>query len=247
MTPRLSRRELLRLAGGMLAGPLAACASGGGPGERLSLAAPPAPAGPWAPGLHPLGLGGERDGVVLVPARPGPWPLMMLLHGAGGAGRRVARLLAPAAESAGCLVVAPDSRARTWDAVTGDFGPDVVYLSRVLAMARGAVDAGRVALAGFSDGATYALALGRANGDRFTHLLAFSPGFLIPVHEHGAPPIFVSHGRGDTVLPIATCSRRLVPALRRRGYSVSYREFDGGHEVPPAVAGHAMSWLLGRI
>ena len=238
----------MRLAGGMLAGPLAACASSGGPGDRLTLAAPPEPARSWAPGLHPLGLGGERDGVVLVPARPGPWPLMILLHGAGGAERRVTRPLASAAESALCLVVAPDSRARTWDAVTGDYGPDVVYLSRVLALAcaRAAVDPSRLALAGFSDGATYALALGRANGDRFTHVLAFSPGFLIPVHEHGAPPIFVSHGRADTVLPVATCSRRLVPALRRRGYAVSYREFDGGHEVPPAIAGQAMNWLLGR-
>jgi predicted esterase len=99
---------------------------------------------------------------------------------------------------------------------------------------------------GSSDGATYALALGRANGDRFTHRLAFSPGFLIPIHRQGVPSIFVSHGRADTVLPIATCSRRLVPALRRRGYVVRYREFDGGHEVPPDVAADPTDGLLGR-
>jgi phospholipase/carboxylesterase len=59
-------------------------------------------------------------------------------------------------------------------------------------------------------------------------------------------PIFVSHGRADTILPIATCRRRLVPALRRRGYAVRYREFDGSHGFPPEIAGEAMDWLLGR-
>ena len=33
---------------------------------------------------------------------------------------------------------------------------------------------------GFSDGASYALSLGAANGDLFTHIAAFSPGFMRP-------------------------------------------------------------------
>ena len=28
------------------------------------------------------------------------------------------------------------------------------------------------------------------------------------------------------------------------GYDVRYREFDGGHEVPPEIARGALDWLL---
>jgi predicted esterase len=31
--------------------------------------------------------------------------------------------------------------------------------------------------------------------------------------------------------------------LRTRGYEVTFREFDGGHEVPATVADDAMRWV----
>jgi phospholipase/carboxylesterase len=248
----LTRRELLRLAGGALGVPLAAAAAsgcGGQAAERLA----PAPAAGAAPrarsashGVQALGLGGERDGVLVLPAREGAVPLILMLHGAGGTGRRAVRLLGPMAAELGCAVLAPDSRGSTWDAVGGAFGPDVRFLERALAEAAARCDLapGRVAAAGFSDGATYALALGRANGDRFSHVLAFSPGFLIPARRVGAPRIFVSHGRQDDVLPIASCSRVMVPRLQRSGYEVRYREFDGGHEAPPTVMREGVGFFL---
>ena len=79
--------------------------------------------------------------------------------------------------------------------------------------------------------------------DLFTHLLAFSPGFAAPAGRAGSPRIFVSHGTRDAVLPIDRCSRRIVPTLRRAGYDVTYREFDGGHAVPPEVAREAADWF----
>jgi phospholipase/carboxylesterase len=45
------------------------------------------------------------------------------------------------------------------------------------------------------------------------------------------------------VLPIDTCSRRIVPALRDDGYDVSYVELDGRHEIPASVATRAARWL----
>lgn len=246
----LGRRDLLRelgvLAGGFLAAPLVGgCA--GRPPERLSVTPAAGSGRPVPPGLHVLGLAGERDGVLYVPsgvhARS---PLILMLHGAGGSGRRTTRLLTAAADATGCILLAPDSRGRTWDAVTGGFGPDVRFIERALtsAFARRSLDAGRVALAGFSDGATYALALGRANGELFSDVLAFSPGYLVPAHRAGHPRIYVSHGWHDPILPIDACSRVLVPLLRRDGYDVLYREFDGRHEVPPAVAREAVDWFL---
>ena len=241
-----TRREVLRelgwMAGGLLAAPMAA-ACAGRPPERMTVA-PAAGAPRLTPGVHPLGLGGERDGVIYVPDGLGADAgLILMLHGAGGSGRRAVRLMAGAAETAGCVVIAPDSRGRTWDAVLGGFGPDVRFIERALVRVMPPDGTGPVAVAGFSDGATYALGLGRANGHLFTHTLAFSPGFLLPTHPAGSPRIFVSHGRSDQVLPIDSCSRVLVPELRREGYDVRYREFDGRHEVPPAVVREAVEWL----
>ncbi|MDP8973294.1 MAG: alpha/beta hydrolase-fold protein [Actinomycetota bacterium] len=109
---------------------------------------------------------------------------------------------------------------------------------------RYAVDPARVAVGGFSDGASYALSLGITNGDLFTHVLAFSPGFVMPAGKRGSPRLFVSHGTRDEVLPIERCSRRIVPQLERAGFGIRYREFEGGHAVPPDVAREAVSWFV---
>jgi hypothetical protein len=34
-----------------------------------------------------------------------------------------------------------------------------------------------------------------------------------------------------------------VSGLRRRGYDVTFREFDGRHEVPAEIAREGMHWL----
>ena len=77
----------------------------------------------------------------------------------------------------------------------------------------------------------------------FTHVLAFSPGFLAPAERVGSPRIFVSHGTRDGWLPIERCSRRIVPQLERAGYEVRYREIDGGHVVPPEIGREAADWF----
>ena len=113
-----------------------------------------------------------------------------------------------------------------------------------LTFERYTVDPARLAIGGFSDGASYALSLGLTNGDLFTHVLAFSPGFVSPAARRGAPRIYVSHGTFDTVLPIDACSRRIVPILHEAGYDVRYDEFDGPHTVPPTIAQTALDWML---
>jgi phospholipase/carboxylesterase len=202
-----------------------------------------------ARGISALGLGGARDAVLYVPKRydpARPAPLLVLLHGAGGEGRPLVDLFVETAEARGYLILSPDSRSRTWDVVMGGFGRDVLFLDRALALVfeRFAVDPARMAVGGFSDGASYALSIGVGNGALFGHILAFSPGFAAPIESRGAPRIFVSHGIDDRVLPIDPCSRRLVPALRQAGYDVDYREFDGGHVVPPDMVTAAVARFL---
>jgi phospholipase/carboxylesterase len=158
------------------------------------------------------------------------------------------RRVGPSADQAGVVFVAPDSRDTTWDGIAGDFSDDVVFLNRVLERVFSTldVDAARIAIGGFSDGATYALALGLANGDLFPRIVANSPGFLIETPARGRPRVFVSHGTADRILPIDQCSRVIVPKLRSRGYDVTFREFDGPHAVPPDVAHEAMQWIASQ-
>lgn len=218
---------------------------------RAEAATPPERA--LEPGLRRLGLGADRDGLLYVPAavaeRAGePAPLIVSLHGAGS--RASAMAAAPVlarADAIGALVLAPDSRGRTWDVLTGGFGPDVAFLDAALraVFASASVDPARIGISGFSDGASYALSVGLGNGDMFSHVLAFSPGFMAPDDQRGEPPVFISHGTVDPVLQIDHCSRALVPLLEQAGYDVTYVEFAGGHEVPPRVLEQALTWFGG--
>ncbi len=220
--------------------------------QGILTARPGTPTEAAVPGLHPLGLGnGTRDGFVYVPTtyRPDrPAPLAVLLHGAGGEARRSVETWRGIADDAGLVLLAPDSRAQTWDVIRGGYGPDIAFLDAALArvFAACAVDAARVCACGFSDGASYALSIGIGNGELFTHIVAFSPGFASPPRQEGRPRLYVSHGTRDAVLPIERCSRRLVPQLQRGGYDVTYREFDGPHTVPPEIAAEAQAWFLGQ-
>jgi predicted esterase len=170
---------------------------------------------------------------------------VVLLHGAGGNAEAGLSLLRTLADEAGLMLLAPASRKQTWDVIVGGYGPDVALIDRALAQtfSRYAVDPARCAVSGFSDGASYALSLGLTNGDLFTHIIAFSPGFMAPRELQGKPPIFISHGTRDDVLPIDRCSRRIVPELQRRDYDVDYREFEGPHTVPPDIARGALTWF----
>jgi predicted esterase len=198
----------------------------------------------------PLGLDANgRDGVLQVPSVPAAdsgIPLLVFLHGATQNGAGMLRRVGPAAEALGIAVLAPDSRRTTWDAIRGDFGEDVDFLNRALdyVFARLPIDPSRVAVGGFSDGASYALSLGLANGDLFPKVVACSPGFIVQTPARGRPRLFVSHGRSDQILPIDQCSRIIVPRLRSMGYDVTFREFDGRHEVPPDIATEALRWMV---
>jgi phospholipase/carboxylesterase len=221
------------------------------PGNGAALAARPEarPAQPLpAPGVQPLGLRASRDSLLYLPGglRPGqPSALVVTLHGAGGDAEGGLSLLRPLAERHGLVLLAPASHGSTWDAIGGGYGLDVNTIDQALDRVFQVVpvDFERIGVAGFSDGASYALGLGLANGELFSRLIAFSPGFIPGAGRVGTPSVFVSHGVDDHVLPIGSTSRRIVPALRRDGYDVTYHEFDGPHVVPPQIAQLAVDWL----
>ncbi len=212
---------------------------------RLSARPVAADADAGPAGTSPVEAVGTAAAVYVPPGRAAPRRLVVALHGAGGTAEQSLRMLRPVADAAGLLLLAPKSTSRTWDVITGGYGPDVVRIDRAVAAvsARYRVRPDTYAIAGFSDGASYGLSLGVTNGDLVDAVVAFSPGFLAPLLRTGRPRVFVSHGTADRVLPIDRCGRRVVAELRRDGYDVTYDEFAGGHEIPDDVLDRAVAWL----
>ena len=215
------------------------------PRSRLTIERAP------ATGFQSLGLSSGRDGFLYVPPsfNPSPLapaPLLVLLHGAGASAEQWRTAgLDMMVDALGIVVLCPSSRASTWDLFTTGWGPDVQFLDAALAsvFSRVHVDPERVALAGFSDGASYALSLGLYNGDLFKALIGFSPGFLAAAGANGTPRVFIQHGTADPVLPVAG-ARSIVSLLRGRNYDVTYTEFDGGHTVTDAEQREAATWFV---
>ena len=228
---------------------LSACACAQSSGARL-LARPGAATDNCEPGTHPLGLRSQRDALLYVPKSADakqPAPLVVYLHGATGSEQQGIRRLSALADELGFLLLSPASKGSTWDAIRDGYGPDVKDIDQALTRTfqKRRVDARRIAVAGFSDGASYGLGLGLMNGDLFSSVAAFSPGFIpAGAKRNGKPRVFISHGTNDQILPIDQCSRRLAPELKRAGYPVTYEEFEGPHTVPPEIARKAMQWLL---
>ncbi|BAY49897.1 phospholipase/carboxylesterase [Scytonema sp. HK-05] len=214
------------------------------PTPQSQAAAPPL-------GLQSLGLDAKRDALLYVPESyqaSKPAPLVLMLHGAGGNAQGGLTPFLKLADAAGVILLAPSSRLQTWDILFGHYGPDITFIDSALAitMSRYAIDETRIAVEGFSDGASYALSIGITNGDLFTHVIAFSPGFMAPALQQGKPRIFISHGKSDTVLAINRCSRKIVPQLQNVSYDVLYQEFNGSHTVPPNIAQSALTWFTAR-
>lgn len=217
---------------------------------RLSFRLPRDSGNDLEPYDGPLGVGGDdRDGVLYIPdTAKKKAPLLLFFHGATGTGRRELRAIVAAADRFGVVVLAPDARStHSWDIIAnGGFGPDVEFIDKALASVvdRCAVDTSRIAIGGISDGASYALSLGLSNGDIFEAVIAFSPGFVVPLAPTGKPRLFFSHGTSDPILPIDVTSRPITQGLHDAGYDVTYLEFDGGHTVPPPISDRGLSWWV---
>jgi phospholipase/carboxylesterase len=114
--------------------------------------------------------------------------------------------------------------------------------------ARG-VPASRLVLAGFSQGGAIALQTGLRHAERLAGIMALST--YLPLAStlaaeaspaNRAVPIFMAHGRHDSLIPIerATISRE---ALRKAGYDVEWHDYPMEHAVCGEEIADIAAWL----
>jgi len=115
--------------------------------------------------------------------------------------------------------------------------------------ARG-IPAGRIVIAGFSQGCAMALMAGLRHPERLAGIAGLS-GYL-PLAELTAAqasaanrdvPIFLAHGTQDNVvlLPRALASRDALAAM---GYAVEWHAYPMAHSVCPEEVADLQAWLL---
>ena len=201
-------------------------------------------------GWSALALDAPRDGRMYVPASydaAAPARLLVLLHGAGVSSAMFENATFQAwADANGLVLLAIDSRFPTWDlVVTGEYDEDVAFLNEALlhTFARINVDPARIAIGGFSDGASEAIGVGVANAGLFRKIIAFSPGMAVMPFRRGSPAVFVSAGDADTGL-FLNARDNIVPTLRANGMATLFLPFQGGHSMPEGVIAEAFEWLL---
>jgi phospholipase/carboxylesterase len=127
-------------------------------------------------------------------------------------------------------------------------------IEALIARERGrGVAAGRIVLAGFSQGGAMALHTGLRHPERLAGILALSCGLpladSVPAEASAANrdvPIFMAHGVQDPLIPLAR-GARARDLLRSLGYSVDWREYPMPHAVCPEEIRDIRAWLRSAV
>ena len=111
------------------------------------------------------------------------------------------------------------------------------------------VPAGRIVLAGFSQGGAMALQTSLRHPERLAGIMALS--CFLPLTDkvaaEAAPanrdvPIFMAHGTNDPLIPLAR-ARHAYDLLTSLGYRIEWHEYPIPHSVSPAEICDISAWL----
>jgi poly(3-hydroxybutyrate) depolymerase len=180
------------------------------------------------------------------------YPLLTVFHGAGRQDDLLLRAYRAEPERRGAIFLIPRSTHPTWDLLLGGERPDLDFLEHAYAeiYRRVSVDHARQALIGYSDGASYALAVGLSNPRLFAAVMGWSAGFVVMdtaavSPDDPKPRVLLEHGTSDTVFPFEPVALRNCEILRRLGYHVELRVDEGGiHWPSPGFQSAALDWFL---
>ena len=181
------------------------------------------------------------------------YPLLTVLHGAGRQEELLLRAYQNEPTLREAIFLIPRSAQPTWDLIIGGPRPDLDFLEHAYAeiYRRVPIDPARQALVGYSDGASYALAIGLSNPRLFAAVAGWAAGFVVFDSTAVAPTdpkprILLEHGTHDALFPFEQVALRNCEILRRLGYEVELRVDDGGIHWPSrGFQPAALDWFLG--
>jgi phospholipase/carboxylesterase len=194
------------------------------------------------------------------------YPLLAVLHGAGRQDELLMKAYRDEAERRQALFLVPRSRGMTWDLVVAatqgasaqDPGaaaskrPDLDFLEYAydLIFRRYPVDAARLGLIGYSDGASYALSVGLSNPDLFRAVMGWAAGFVAIENEAAAPgtprpAVLVEYGSHDELFPFEQVAVPMREQLEAFGCAVTFRVDQGGRHWPSGqFQDEALDWFF---
>jgi phospholipase/carboxylesterase len=115
------------------------------------------------------------------------------------------------------------------------------------------IAAGRIFVAGFSQGGAIALHTGLRHAERLAGILALSTYLpladALPAEASAANralPVFMAHGRFDDVIPIARAQQSRA-RLEQQGYELAWREYPMPHSVCGEEIADIAEWLIRRL
>jgi phospholipase/carboxylesterase len=200
-------------------------------------------------------MGDDLQAFLMVPSTLEPgraYPLVIVMHGAGRQDELLFKGLQGEPDRRQALFLIPRSYQMTWDLIAGGNDTDLRFLAYCLRWVyqRYAVDPARQALLGYSDGASYALAVGLSNPRIFSAVMAWAAGFLaIDANnlrpDDPKPHLFVEYGDRDPLFPYAQVALPMRDALQQIGYPLVFRTDEGGGHWPsPRFQPEALDWFF---
>jgi phospholipase/carboxylesterase len=108
-----------------------------------------------------------------------------------------------------------------------------------------------VMLVGFSQGAMLSIDIALAGASRVDRVAAMSgvlltdsvPALIAP--RSTKPRFLLSHGRQDPVVPFAS-GTQAKDLLDKHGFAVTWRPFDGGHQIPAPLLADVERFLFSQ-
>ncbi|MEX2207459.1 MAG: hypothetical protein WEF50_14615 [Myxococcota bacterium] len=198
---------------------------------------------------------GESRAVLLTPSEIDPakrYPLVTVLHGAGRQDEMLVKACRDEPETRDALFLVPRSLLPTWDLIASPERPDLDFLEYAydLIYRRYPVDAGRQALLGYSDGASYALSVGLSNPHLFRAVMGWAAGFIaldrtFNLDGDRKPLVLLEYGTHDPLFPFERVAIPMRENLRKAGYTVEFRVDQGGKHWPsPDFLPEALDWFF---